>query len=250
MRHSRRPGHGCPEDEPTSGRRQSQPRRPWEEQRYAGLLVFSLGLSMTVSPLTATVFADADDGDTGIASAINNGVARVAGLIAVPVIGVVVAGTLVGRTFGPNESSVRAFHEAIVACSALVAPVASSAYSESSIRGARSRRRNARATNSSERPSRPRQRPLADGSRPRGMLPRAVEDQRLRIERTMFESRRTRADRVITIGASLPFDVGSLTRCPAAARSGQAVPHVPRRRATRFPRSAHGRRPGRVSRSR
>jgi hypothetical protein len=192
MRHSRRPGHGCPEDEPTSGRRQSQPRRPWEEQRYAGLLVFSLGLSMTVSPLTATVFADADDGDTGIASAI----------------------------------------------------------SESSIRGARSRRRNARATNSSERPSRPRQRPLADGSRPRGMLPRAVEDQRLRIERTMFESRRTRADGVITIGASLPFDVGSLTRCPAAARSGQAVPHVPRRRATRFPRSAHGRRPGRVSRSR
>ena len=43
------------------------------------LLVFSLGLSMTVAPLTATVLADADESDAGIASAINNAVARVAG---------------------------------------------------------------------------------------------------------------------------------------------------------------------------
>ena len=58
------------------------------------LLVFAVGLSMTVAPLTATVLADADERDAGIASAINNAVARVAGLIGVSVIGVIVAGDL------------------------------------------------------------------------------------------------------------------------------------------------------------
>ena len=47
------------------------------------LLVFGLGLSLTVAPLTATVLADADESDAGIASAINNAVARVAGLVGV-----------------------------------------------------------------------------------------------------------------------------------------------------------------------
>jgi EmrB/QacA subfamily drug resistance transporter len=85
------------------------------------LLLFALGLSLTVSPLTATVLADADESDAGIASAINNAVARVAGLVGVSVVGVVVAGTLVGGTFAANAASVRAFHQAIVACAALVA---------------------------------------------------------------------------------------------------------------------------------
>ena len=85
------------------------------------LLVFSLGLSMTVAPLTAAVLADADETDAGIASAINNAIARVAGLIGVSVVGVVVASTLTGDTFAPNAESVRAFHEAIIVCAALVA---------------------------------------------------------------------------------------------------------------------------------
>ena len=85
------------------------------------LLIFALGLTLTVSPLTATVLADADESDAGIASAINNAIARVAGLIGVSVIGVVVAGTLVGGTFAANSASVRAFHQAILACAALVA---------------------------------------------------------------------------------------------------------------------------------
>jgi EmrB/QacA subfamily drug resistance transporter len=55
------------------------------------LLIFSLGLSMTVAPLTAAVLADADEGNAGIASAINNAVARVAGLLATAAIGAVVA---------------------------------------------------------------------------------------------------------------------------------------------------------------
>jgi EmrB/QacA subfamily drug resistance transporter len=85
------------------------------------LLVFALGLSMTVAPLTAAVLADADEGDAGIASAINNAIARVAGLIGVSVIGVVVASTLAHDTFSRDGASVRAFHEAIIICAALVA---------------------------------------------------------------------------------------------------------------------------------
>lgn len=85
------------------------------------LVVFGLGLSMTVAPLTATVLADADEGDAGIASAINNDIARVAGLVGISVIGVVAASTLSGDTFAANAQSVRAFHHALIICAALLA---------------------------------------------------------------------------------------------------------------------------------
>jgi EmrB/QacA subfamily drug resistance transporter len=85
------------------------------------LLLFAVGLSLTVAPLTATVLAGADQKDAGIASAINNAVARVAGLVGVSVIGVVVAGSLAGDTFTRNQGSVTAFHDAILICAALVA---------------------------------------------------------------------------------------------------------------------------------
>ena len=74
-----------------------------------GLLVFSLGLAMTVAPLTMTVLADADEHNAGIASGINNAIARVAGLLAIAALGAVVAatfvssldGALAGRTLSP-----------------------------------------------------------------------------------------------------------------------------------------------------
>jgi hypothetical protein len=56
------------------------------------LLLFSLGLSATVAPLTATVLADADEHNAGIASGVNNAIARVAGLLAVAALGAVIAG--------------------------------------------------------------------------------------------------------------------------------------------------------------
>ena len=56
-----------------------------------GLLVFGLGLSMTVAPLTMTVLADADESNAGIASGVNNAIARVAGLVAIAAVGAVVA---------------------------------------------------------------------------------------------------------------------------------------------------------------
>ena len=86
-----------------------------------GILVFSLGLSITVAPLTATVLADADQADAGIASAVNNAVARIASLIGVSVVGIVVARTLVGDTFAANDESVKAFQEVIAICVALLA---------------------------------------------------------------------------------------------------------------------------------
>ena len=55
------------------------------------LLLFALGLSMTVAPLTSTVLAGADESNAGIASAVNNAVARVAGLLGTAALGAVVA---------------------------------------------------------------------------------------------------------------------------------------------------------------
>ena len=74
-----------------------------------GILVFSLGLSMTVAPLTAAVLAGVETGQAGIASAVNNAVARVAGLLGTAAVGAAVAasfvsgldGNLAGRPLGP-----------------------------------------------------------------------------------------------------------------------------------------------------
>src|SRR6516165_5168646 len=75
-----------------------------------GILVFSLGLSMTVAPLTAAILAGIDESEAGIGSAVNNAVARVAGLIATVAIGAIVAGqfgtsldnALAGRPLTPR----------------------------------------------------------------------------------------------------------------------------------------------------
>src|ERR687892_2024318 len=61
------------------------------------LLIFGLGLALTVAPLTATVLADADDSNAGIASGVNNAIARVAGLVAIAAVGAVVAASFSSR---------------------------------------------------------------------------------------------------------------------------------------------------------
>jgi EmrB/QacA subfamily drug resistance transporter len=81
-----------------------------------GLLVFALGLSMTVAPLTAAVLAGAEK-EAGIASGVNNAIARVAGLLGTAAVGAVVAQSfgsslerrLSGRALGaPAQAAVRA----------------------------------------------------------------------------------------------------------------------------------------------
>lgn len=63
-------------------------------QVLPAMIVFGLGLAATVSPLTATILGAIEEERSGIASAVNNAISRVAGLIAIALVGTVVGGTL------------------------------------------------------------------------------------------------------------------------------------------------------------
>ncbi|HET8862506.1 MAG TPA: MFS transporter [Solirubrobacterales bacterium] len=88
------------------------------------IVVFGLGLSATVAPLTATVLDSVEERHVGIASGVNNGVARVAGLLAIAVLGAIISakfGASVGGDAGSNpltasepDASTEAFHLGIV----------------------------------------------------------------------------------------------------------------------------------------
>ena len=73
-------------------------REPFDfwTQMLPGLIVFGVGLSITVSPLTAAVLAAVDPAQSGIGSAVNNAVSRIAGLIAVAFTGVIIGGQAIG----------------------------------------------------------------------------------------------------------------------------------------------------------
>lgn len=58
---------------------------------FPAVVVFGVGLATTVAPLTAAILGDVRKNQAGIASAVNNAVARVAGLVAVAAVGAVVA---------------------------------------------------------------------------------------------------------------------------------------------------------------
>jgi EmrB/QacA subfamily drug resistance transporter len=75
------------------------------------ILVFGLGLSATVAPLTATVLDSVEERHVGIASAINNGVSRVAGLLAIAVLGAVISahfGAVLDSNLGDRPLSPKA----------------------------------------------------------------------------------------------------------------------------------------------
>ena len=82
-----------------------------------GLLVFGLGLSFTVAPLTAAVLGAASADHAGIASAVNNSVARIAGLLAVAVLPGVIG--LHGRGFDDPSTMTTALHRGVAICGGL-----------------------------------------------------------------------------------------------------------------------------------
>jgi EmrB/QacA subfamily drug resistance transporter len=63
-------------------------------QMLPGMVVFGLGVSITVSPLTATILAAVDPAQSGIGSAVNNAVSRISGLIAIACTGVIIGGAV------------------------------------------------------------------------------------------------------------------------------------------------------------
>ncbi|MEV0402217.1 MFS transporter [Actinoallomurus sp. NPDC050550] len=82
-------------------------------------VVFGLGLSATVAPLTATVLATADVRHAGVASGVNNAVARAASLLAVA--GVPPAVGLTGNAYANPHVFDDGFHSAMLFAAALLA---------------------------------------------------------------------------------------------------------------------------------
>jgi EmrB/QacA subfamily drug resistance transporter len=82
------------------------------------MLVFGLGLVLMVAPLTATVLAAAPDEHAGVASGVNNAVARAGALLAVAALPAVVG--LGGAEYADPGAFDDAFRMALMICAALL----------------------------------------------------------------------------------------------------------------------------------
>jgi EmrB/QacA subfamily drug resistance transporter len=72
-------------------------------QIFPAVFFFGLGLTTTVAPLTSAILGSVHPDRAGIASAFNNAVARIAGLIAIAVLGLVMG----------SELSISSFHQGV-----------------------------------------------------------------------------------------------------------------------------------------
>lgn len=87
-----------------------------------GVLVFGLGLAVTVAPLTSAVLDAAPSRHAGVASGVNNAVARIASLLAIAGVGAIVTAALNGGSFGevPVSDAADAFRDGLVASAVLL----------------------------------------------------------------------------------------------------------------------------------
>lgn len=79
-------------------------------QVLPSVLIFSLGLTITVAPLTSTILGAIEPERSGIASAINNAIARVAGLVVIAMLAGILGGAL----------DLEGFHRAAIVTAALM----------------------------------------------------------------------------------------------------------------------------------
>jgi len=91
----------------------------WWRDVAPGLTVFGIGLALMVAPLTATVMAAAPDDSAGIASGVNNAVARAGSLLAVAALPMAVG--LAGDDYRDPALFDAAYGTAMLACAALLA---------------------------------------------------------------------------------------------------------------------------------
>jgi MFS family permease len=83
-----------------------------------GVIVFGLGLSLTVAPLTATVLSSASQRHAGVASGVNNAIARSAGLLIVAALPLLVG--LSGDAYADPVLLEPAFAQSMLLCAGLL----------------------------------------------------------------------------------------------------------------------------------
>lgn len=79
-------------------------------QVFPGVLIFGVGLSMTVAPLTSAILGSISKHQAGIGSSVNNAVSRVAGLVAIACLGLIT---------GP-QIDLDGFHRGLIATACLL----------------------------------------------------------------------------------------------------------------------------------
>ena len=95
------------------------PDADYLRQVFPAVVVFGLGLAVFVAPLTATTLAAVPSSRAGIASAVNNTVARAAGLLAVAALPVIAG--LGGDAYDHPDVFLVGFRSAIWICAGLLA---------------------------------------------------------------------------------------------------------------------------------